>query len=177
MGKFRGQNKGVVIDCEGGYFAGDASGGAIFDRQGKKIQDLGKGDSPKALELAHLSGFLAGVRSRKASDLAAEAIEGHRSTACCHLANVSHRLGRKASPEAIRAVISSSTEMADAFERCREYLLGSGVDLSTGAATIGPWVSLDTKLSRFVGHFADAANLLSRREYRKPFVVPDLTVG
>ena len=50
MGKFRGQNKGVVIDCEGGYFAGDASGGAIFDRQGKKVQDLGEGDSPKALE-------------------------------------------------------------------------------------------------------------------------------
>ena len=74
MGKFRGQNKGVVIDCEGGYFAGDASGGAIFDRQGKKVHDLGEGDSPKALELAHLSAFLAAVRSRKATDLAAEAL-------------------------------------------------------------------------------------------------------
>ncbi len=47
MGKFRGQNKGVVIDCEGGYFAGDASGGAIFDRQGKQVQNLGEGDSPE----------------------------------------------------------------------------------------------------------------------------------
>src|SRR5438067_7163246 len=106
MGKFRDQNKGVVIDCEGGYFAGDASGGAIFDRQGKKVQDLGKGDSPKALELAHLSAFLAGVRSRKASDLAAEALAGHRSTACCHMANVSHRLGKQSSPEAIRAALT-----------------------------------------------------------------------
>ena len=40
MGRFRGQNRGVVIDCEGGYFAGDASGGALFDRQGKKIKDI-----------------------------------------------------------------------------------------------------------------------------------------
>ena len=47
MGKFRGQNKGVVIDCEGGYFAGDASGGAFFDRQGKKVQDLGGGRQPQ----------------------------------------------------------------------------------------------------------------------------------
>src|SRR5947208_10672164 len=122
MGKFRGRDKGVVIDCEGGYFAGDAPGGAIFDRQGKKVQDLGEGDSPKALELAHLSAFLAGVRSRKASDLAAEALEGHRSTACCHMANVSHRLGKQSSPEAIRAAITGNAEMADAFERCRAYL-------------------------------------------------------
>ena len=177
MGKFRGQNKGIVIDCEAGYFAGDASGGAIFDRQGKKIQDLGQGDSPKALELAHLSAFLAGVRSRKASDLAAEAIEGHRSTACCHMANVSHRLGKQSSPEAIRAAITGNTEMADAFERCREYLRGNGVDLDATPATVGPWVSLDAKQGRFVGDFADAANELSRRQYRKPFVVPDLTVG
>ena len=166
MGKFRGQNKGVVIDCEGGYFAGDASGGAIFDRQGKKVQDLGKGDSPKALELAHLSAFLAGVRSRKASDLAAEALEGHRSTACCHMANVSHRLGKQSSPEAIRAAITGNAEMADAFERCREYLRGNGVDLDATPATLGPWVSFDEKQGRFVADFADAANELSRRDYR-----------
>jgi hypothetical protein len=177
MGKFRGQNKGVVIDCEGGYFAGDASGGAFFDRQGKKTQDLKDGDSAKALELAHLSAFLASVRSRKASDLAAEAIEGHRSTACCHMANVSHRLGKQCSPRTIRAAIEESAEMADAFERCREYLRGNGVDLGASSATLGPWVSLDANHGRFVADFADAANALSRREYRAPFVVPDLTAG
>jgi hypothetical protein len=177
VGKFRGQNKGVVIDCEGGYFAGDASGGAIFDRQGKKVQDLGEGDSAKALELAHLSAFLAGVRSRKAGDLAAEALEGHRSTACCHMANVSHRLGKQSSPDSIRAAITGNTEMADAFERCREYLRGNGVDLDATLATVGPWVSLDAKQGRFVGDFADAANELLRRDYRAPFVVPELTAG
>jgi hypothetical protein len=36
-------------------------------------------------------------------------------------------------------------------------------------------VSLDARQGRFVGDFADAANELSRREYRKPFVVPELT--
>jgi predicted dehydrogenase len=175
MGTFRGQNKGVVIDCEGGYFAGDASGGALFDRQGKKVRDLGQGDSSQALERAHLSAFLAAVRSRKSGDLAAEALEGHRSTACCHMANVSHRLGKASSPEAIQAALTGNAEMADAFERCRSYLRENGVDLDASAATLGPWVSLDVEQGRFVGDFADAANALSRREYRKPFVVPEQT--
>jgi predicted dehydrogenase len=177
MGKFRGRNSGVVIDCEGGYFAGDASGGAFFDRQGKKFQDLGEGDSPKALELAHLSAFLEGVRSRKTGDLAAESVEGHRSTACCHMANVSHRLGKQSSPEAIRSAVTGDAEMADAFERCRVYLRENGVDLDASPATLGPWVTLDPKQDRFVGEFADAANKLSRRADRKPYEVPELTRG
>jgi hypothetical protein len=177
IGKFRGRTGGVVIDCEEGYFAGDGSGGAFFDREGKKVHDLGKGDSPKALELAHLSAFAAAVRSRKASDLAAEALEGHRSTACCHMANVSHRLGKQSSPDAIRAATTGNAEMSDAFERCRDYLRENGVDLDATPATLGPWVSLDANQGRFVADFADAANELSRREYRQPFVVPELTAG
>src|SRR5258707_14878681 len=115
------------------------------------------------LELAPLSASLAGVRSRKASDLAAEALEGHRSTACCHMANVSPRLGKQSSPEAIRAAITGNAEMAAAFERCRAYLRENGVALDATSAPLGPWVSLDAKQGRFVGDFADAANELSRR--------------
>ena len=48
VGTFRGRSKGIVIDCEGGYFAGDASGGAFFDGQGKKVRDLGEGEAPGA---------------------------------------------------------------------------------------------------------------------------------
>jgi predicted dehydrogenase len=175
IGKFRNQNRGIFIDCEGGYFAGDASGGAFFDAQGKKTGDLGKGDTSAELERAHLSAFMAAVRSRKTSDLRAEALEGHRSTACCHLANVSHRLGKQSSPEAIRAAISANAPLADAFERCREYLRANGVDLDATPASLGPWVTFDAKHGRFVGDFADAANELARREYRKPFVLPELT--
>lgn len=175
LGNFRGRSKGVVIDCEAGYFAGDASGGAFFDRQGKKIQDIADGDSSKALETAHLSSFVTAVRSRQTSDLAAEALQGHVSTACCHMANTSHRLGKQEPPEAIRSTIAGNGELADAFDRCREALRKNGVDLDATPATLGPWVTLDTTQGRFVGDFADAANELSRRAYRKPFVVPEVT--
>src|SRR5258706_13614121 len=95
MGKFRNQNSGLVIDCEGGYFAGAASGGAIFDKQGKKIKDFPDDGSSKGLETSHMSNFVAAIRSRKAGDLAAEALQGHHSTACCHMANISYRLAQK----------------------------------------------------------------------------------
>jgi hypothetical protein len=90
------------------------------------------------------------------------------------MANVSHRIGKQSPPEAIRATIQASRELSDAFDRCREYLRENGVDLGATPATLGPWVTFDPKQERFVGNFADAANKLSRRQYRKPFVVPKL---
>ena len=174
IGKFRNQNRGLVIDCEGGYFAGDASGGAVFDKQGKKIKDFPDDGSSKGLETSHLSNFVAAIRSRKAGDLAAEALQGHHSTACCHLANVSHRLGKQARLEVIREAIQAKPELSDAFERCREYLRENEVNLDTTPAALGPWVTFDPKQERFVNDFADQANALSQREYRQPFVVPKI---
>ena len=37
---------------------------------------------------------------------------------------------------------------------------------------LGPWLSMDPQRERFVGDFADEANMLLTRNYREPFVVP-----
>jgi hypothetical protein len=176
IGMFRNltSDAGVVIDCEGGYFAGEAPTGAFFDKEGKKIKDLPEDGSSQRLEVLHLSHFVAAVRSRKTSDLAAEALEGHRSTSCCHMANISHRIGKQSAPEAIGETIKADRELSDAFERCREYLRINGVDLSATPAVLGPWVTHDPKHERFVKGFAHEANGLSERKYRAPFVVPKI---
>jgi predicted dehydrogenase len=174
IGKFRNRTGGLVIDCAGGYFAGDASGGAFFDKQGKKIKDISDEGESRRLEISHLSDFLSAVRSRKGHELVAEALEGHLSAACCHMPNVSHRLGKRLSPEEIKTGIQMNSELVDAFERCREYLRENGVDLGATPATLGPWVTLDPKEERFVKEFADQANALSQRRYRKPFVLPKI---
>jgi hypothetical protein len=161
-------------DCEGGYLAGDASGGAVFDNQGKKIKDIPDDAGSSKLEASHLSNFMAAVRSRKARDLVAEALQGHLSAACCHIANISYRLGKHSPPETIGETIRASHELSDAFERCREYLRENGVDLGTAPAVLGPWVTFDAKQEQFVQDFADQANELSQRDYRKPFVVPKI---
>ena len=41
----------------------------------------------------HFANFVTAVRSRKAKDLHADIVEGHLSSALCHLGNISYRLG------------------------------------------------------------------------------------
>ena len=76
--------------------------------------------------------------------------------------------------DAVRERTKSHPEFTDAFNRMREHLRENGVNLDATPATLGPWVSFDSKQERFVGDLADAANRLSRREDRKPFVVPEI---
>ena len=174
LGNYRKQTRGIVIECEGGYFAGDFTGGAVFDNQDRKIKDFQDGLKARDIEKAHLANFLAAIRSRKADDLNAEAAVGHVSTVCSLMANVSHRIGKKTSPDAIREVIKEKPELEDAFERCSTYLQENGIDMTAEPAVLGPWVNYDAAKERFTGDFAELAEELSRREYRPPFVVPKL---
>jgi predicted dehydrogenase len=174
IGKFRGLTSGVVIDCEGGYFAGDGSGGGIFDKEGKKIKDIPSDGMIERLEVPHFTNLLASIRSRKSEDLVAGPKIGYASTAGCHLANISHRIGKETPPDAITDSIKGNVELSDAFERCRDYLRENGVNLGATPATLGPWLTYDAKHERFTGDFAHEANRLCHREYREPFSVPKL---
>lgn len=174
MGKFRNQNRGMVIECEGGYFAGDFTGGAVFDNQDRKLKDIQDGRDSQAVQVAHLANFVAAIRSRKADELNAEAAVAHQSTICCHMGNISQRLGKPCSPEAIREAIKGRRDLSDAFERCSVYLKENGIDLGAVPAALGPWVTYDARQERFTGDFAAQAEQLSRREYRAPYVVPTI---
>jgi hypothetical protein len=173
IGKFRNADHGIVIDCEGGSLAGDSSGITVFDKQGRAAKQF-QDDAKNNIEVAHMSNFLAAVRSRNQSSLAADALQGHLSAGCCHLANVSHRLGRGTHPDTIKESIRGDAELGEAFERCREYLRDNGVDLAATPAVLGTAVTLDPKTEAFTGPRPGDADGLSRREYRYPFVVPQL---
>lgn len=178
-GKYRNLGQGVVLDCEGGYFAGDSSGGTVYDKQGRKVKEYRDERKPQemAISVAHVANFLAAVRSRNIGELHAEAQQGHLSAICSHMANASYRLGRQLPPQAILESLRAKPELADAFERCREHLQANGVALATAQATLGPWLTLDAAQERFVGEFADQANAVSQRTYRAPFVVPEIAGG
>ena len=138
-------------------------------RQIKAIPDDG---SSKTLETAHLSNFVAAVRSRKSGDLAAEAIEGHLSAACCHMANVSHRLGKQSAPEAIRERHPGQPRAVGRLRALPGVPAAERRGPRRHPGHAGPWVTFDPVQERFVDDFADEANALLRREYRAPFVVP-----
>lgn len=173
--RFRSRGGGIVIDCEGGYLAGDSSQITVFDREGRPTREFKNTGRAADVELAHLGSFLRAMRSRKSSDLTAEALEGHLSTTCCHMGNLSYRLGQQRRPELIREIVQSNPQLADAFARCSAHLRAHGVDLERTPPVLGPWLTLDAARDQFVGEFAEQANALARRrEARPPFVVPEV---
>jgi hypothetical protein len=69
--------------------------------------------------------------------------------------------------------IKGNKEMTDSYERFQEHLLVNGVDVKATPRILGPWLKMDTDKERFVGDFQEQANILAKRKYREPFVVPD----
>jgi predicted dehydrogenase len=172
MDSFLNTRLGAVIHCEGGYFAGAHLSGAAFDTQGKKIRDFGP-TTWEAMDSGHLANFVAAMRSRKVADLNADVLQGHLSATCCHLANISHRLGKTATAEVVAERTKTDPVLSDAVVRYHEHLRANQIDFA-GSENLGPALSFDPKLERFTGEFADQANPLLRRAYRGSFAVPDL---
>lgn len=164
MDTYRGIRAGVVVQCEDGYFAG----GWAYDNDGKKIKQFKRTGGS-----GHHANFIKAVRSRKVSDLNADILEGHLSSALCHMGNVSYRLGKETSRDEVMEIIKGNKEMVDSFERLQEHLLVNGVDIKETPRILGPWLKMDTVNERFVGQFSEQANELVKRKYRKPFVVPE----
>jgi predicted dehydrogenase len=120
----------------------------------------------------HFRNFIAAVRSRKVEDLNADILEGHYSSALCHLANISYRLGKEVPFDPQHKTIGDNKEIVEALARTEEHLSkDNSVKLDGLNYRLGRKLTLDAKAETFVG---DAeANKLLTREYRKGFAVPD----
>jgi predicted dehydrogenase len=167
MDKYHGADIGIVVDCEGGSMVIPSYNEAIIhDKEDKQIKAF-KGSS------SHFANFIDAVKSRKITDLKADILEGHLSSALCHTANISYRLGKHHSAEEIRDATKSNPDMAEALGRMEEHLGANKVDLQKTPATLGMALKMDGKTERFTN--GREANQLLTREYRKPFVVPENT--
>jgi len=146
---------------------GIIAGTSLFDLEGKLVRTFeGKNES-------HFANFLKAVRSRKVSDLNADILEGHQSTALCHIGNISYRLGQPASVGAIEkqlGQVKMHDQVLETFERTRKHLAENEVDLEKTKLTLGPLLQLDSDKEKSLDN--PKANALLTRDYRKPFVVP-----
>jgi len=163
MDTYMGVRIGVIVHCQGGYIAGNTA----YDKSGKMIKKF----EPTNEELR--ANFIRAVRSRKVSDLNSDILQGHTSAALVHMANISHRLGKEASPGEINEIARSNNDFAESYDRFAEHLEANGVDLKKSRATLGPVLRMDPKTETFKGPLADGANKLLTRNYRKPYVVPE----
>ncbi len=168
MDKIHDASIGVIVECAGGRIVVPSYIEAhAMDQSGKVIKDWK--DHPQAPN--HEFNFITAVRSRIAGDLHAPIAEGYVSSALCHTANISYRLGKNQSPDAIREQIHANSAMSESFARMVEHLGANGVDFAKTPVTLGAALEFDPKTEKFTG--SDAANALLTRDYRKPFVVPD----
>ena len=167
MDHLRGVRAGNIIQCEDGYFAGGRGGGWIYDNNRKKIKQF-PGDGGGE----HQANFIKAVKSRNVNELNADVEEGHISSALCHLANVSYRLGKEASTDKIANSVKNSKQALETLERIKDHLAANEVDLENVPITLGPWLDISRKKEKVKGEFKKAARKYFSRKYRKPFVVP-----
>jgi len=160
---------GVVIYCEGGFYAAGENGGWIYDNDGKRIEQVTTKGQPE-----HQANFIKAVRSRKPEDQKAPAIEAHYSASLCHLGNIPYRVGKGMKQGEIADAVKSNKIAAEALERTKAHLAANGVDLDKDLMTLGPTLTFDPKTEKFTGPMSDEANKLVKRDpYRAPYVVPD----
>jgi predicted dehydrogenase len=165
MDNYQGAQIGVVIHCEGGrVVVPNYSSATAFDKAGKEIRKFEGATS-------HYENFIKAVRSRRHTDLNADILEGHLSSALCHTGNISYSLGRKASQDEIREILAADADAAEAFDRMAEHVRANGVDLGQTPLTMGASLRMNPRTERFKQ--SKAANALLTREYRAPFVVPE----
>jgi hypothetical protein len=115
--------------------------------------------------------FIECVRSRKPEDLDAHILEAHYSSALCHLANVSYRVGKEASLDKKPKLFGHEEEVDKSWEWFTQTLKDNGADLSKITYTLGRTLEFDPAKEKFVGD-SEADKLLTR-DYREPFVVPE----
>jgi hypothetical protein len=117
--------------------------------------------------------FLHAVRSRRVEDLNAPVEHGHYSSALCHLANISYRLGER-EPFSLKAkALGDNREVVETFTNFKENLEGVGVRLEETTYLLGRALHFDPKVERFIGAGDEEANPMLTRRYRAPFVVPE----
>jgi hypothetical protein len=146
---------------------GSYSAAVVFDNDGKEIKKFNGGAS-------HYDNFLKAVKSRKHTDLNADILEGHLSSALCHTGNISYLLGKQTPTKQILAKIKSDKSANESFGRMLEHLKINEVDLQKTPATLGPVLTMDPKTERFKGSNSNKANALLKRNYRKPYVINDM---
>jgi predicted dehydrogenase len=164
---YKGAGVGVIFEGSDGYVVMPSYESATaFDKKGEVVTTFKKGGD-------HFANFLDAVRSRKKEDLHADILEGHLSSALCHLGNISYLLGSPTSVADAKErvqTIKSNDASAETFERTTQHLKDNGVDLAQTQIRYGAHLKLDPKKETFIDN--SAADAMLTRQYRAPFVVP-----
>ena len=102
----------------------------------------------------------------------ASAEVAHYSAALCHLGNISYRLGQTVPFSQSTHALGDNREVVESFRNIQENLTAVGVKLAETDYRMGRMLNIDPRSEQFVDD--EEANRLLRRDYREPFVIPDV---
>jgi predicted dehydrogenase len=146
--------------------------GRFYKKGSDKGEPLPNVDYSRGPGGSHFSNFIAAVRSRNAGDLNADIEEGHFSSALCHLANISYRLGKPTPFDTKTGLFAGNSAASETFAKMEQHLAKeNNLKLQNVKYSLGRTLTIDSRTESFVND--DEANGLLTRNYRKPFVVPD----
>jgi len=114
--------------------------------------------------------FIECVRNRKREQLAADILEGHLSSALCHLGNISYRLAKERPFEKPKE-FGDNQVVGDSVMTLLENTKAIGVDPEKATLWVGPKLRFDPVREKFVDR--PEADRFLTRDYRAPFAVPE----
>ena len=175
--KVPGPSSGYIGYYSGGRLEGQRGKAKAFDAAGKLMKEFeGDGGNPH-----HQQNFIDAIREDKASLLAAPVHIGNDSTAWCNFINIATRMPEAATAASISSLAPSfgSDALAAIFVQLNAMVASAKVaaavpSAAAGQLQLGPTLRFDSEQGQFIGEQAASANRLFRREYRKPFVVPEI---
>ena len=163
MDSLYGASIGVIIECEGGRLVNPSyTSATAYSNDGKEIKKFNAGGN-------HHENWIKAIRSRKSSDLNGDILEGHISSALCHIGNISYRLGSLITPEKFKDTLQFNSALQEVSERLSKHLEANKIDLNKEKTYSGDLLELYEGEELFGN---SKANQLLTREYRYPFVVP-----
>jgi predicted dehydrogenase len=153
----------VWYGTEGFLVCSSYTGNVAYSNDGEVLKEFSGGED-------HFGNFVEAVRSRKFETLNGDILEGHLSSALCHLGNISYRLGTQQPFRKKAHAFGDDKEAGETFARMEEHLQGNGIALDELSYQLGRKLAVDPKTESFVGD--REANAMLTREYRKGFEVP-----
>jgi len=162
---FHRQGVGNVFKLEAGIIAGTQ----FFPRGSDRPAPLPEVEVRRRPGNDHFTNFIAAVRSRRQDDLNADILEGHYSSALCHLANISYRLGSNAAFNPRTRAFGDNKDANDALARMEEHLRDRNLKLQDMQLRVGRRLTLEANAERFTND--QEANRMLSRQNRRGFTV------
>ncbi|MFC1757398.1 Gfo/Idh/MocA family protein [Planctomycetota bacterium] len=168
--KHPGPGSGYIAYCEGGRFEGQRGRGQAFDADGKVIKSF-RGDSGMG---HHQQNFIDAVRSRDASSLNTDVEVGNDSTGWCNLANIAFQAGHNYSGKAAASLAKEVPHWGELVGEMTTHLSAHDIDITDSDVRLSPMMDYSNEEGQFVGANAVKANSFLKRQYRAPYVVPEI---